>query len=143
MRLRALLRSDPDVILIGECRDAETANAAVNAALTGHLVLTTLHANDSLRAVSRLLSMDVEPHLVGDSLAMTQAQRLMRRLCSYCKRPVEPTPDIVQIMQRQGIQPKSANDPILYRRWLPGVFRNRLPRSSRPHGDVRSQRRDR
>ncbi|MDA7598031.1 GspE/PulE family protein [Verrucomicrobiales bacterium] len=110
--LRALLRSDPDVILIGECRDAETANAAVNAALTGHLVLTTLHANDSLRAVSRLLSMDVEPHLVGDSLAMTQAQRLMRRLCSYCKRPVEPTPDIVQIMQRQGIQPKSANDPI-------------------------------
>ncbi|MCL4111558.1 UNVERIFIED_CONTAM: hypothetical protein GTU68_056230 [Idotea baltica] len=97
--LRALLRSDPDVILIGECRDAETANAAVNAALTGHLVLTTLHANDSLRAVSRLLSMDVEPHLVGDSLAMTQAQRLMRRLCNYCKRPVEPTPDILQIMQ--------------------------------------------
>ncbi len=110
--LRALLRSDPDVILIGECRDEETANAAVNAALTGHLVLTTLHANDSLRAISRLLSMGVEPHLVGDSLAMTQAQRLMRRLCNYCKRPLEPTPDILQIMQRQGITRPNDTDPI-------------------------------
>ncbi|NNE94201.1 MAG: type II/IV secretion system protein [Verrucomicrobiales bacterium] len=110
--LRALLRSDPDVILIGECRDQETATAAVNAALTGHLVLTTLHANDSLRAISRLLSMGVEPHLVGDSLAMTQAQRLMRRLCSYCKRPIEPTPDILQIMHKQGVITEMPKEPI-------------------------------
>ncbi|MAS93029.1 MAG: hypothetical protein CMO55_07505 [Verrucomicrobiales bacterium] len=103
--LRALLRSDPDVILIGECRDEETANSAINASLTGHLVLTTLHANDSLRAISRLLSMGVEPHLVSDSLAMSQAQRLVRRLCNYCKRPVEPTPQIQEIFKRQGVLP--------------------------------------
>ena len=69
--LRALLRADPDVILVGESRDEETATAAINAALTGHLVLTTLHANDSLRAVSRLISMGVEPYLLGDALAMS------------------------------------------------------------------------
>jgi type II secretory ATPase GspE/PulE/Tfp pilus assembly ATPase PilB-like protein len=90
--LRRLLRADPDVILIGESRDEETANAAVNSALTGHLVLTTLHANDSLRAVSRLISMGVPPYLLADSLALSQAQRLVRRLCTYCKRP-EPLND--------------------------------------------------
>ena len=110
--LRALLRSDPDVILIGECRDEETANAAVNSSLTGHLVLTTLHANDSLRAISRLLSMDVEPHLVADSIAMTQAQRLVRRLCNYCKRPYEATPEIQAILQRQGLIKEPMNEPI-------------------------------
>lgn len=111
--LRALLRSDPDVILIGECRDEETANSAINASLTGHLVLTTLHANDSLRAISRLLSMGVEPHLVGDSLAMSQAQRLVRRLCSYCKKPVTTTPQILELLQRQGIRPGRA-EPTIY-----------------------------
>lgn len=110
--LRALLRSDPDVILIGECRDEETANSAINASLTGHLVLTTLHANDSLRAISRLLSMGVEPHLVGDSLAMSQAQRLVRRLCSYCKRPVTMTPQIIELMTRQGVSRDKLETPI-------------------------------
>jgi len=84
--LRRLMRADPDIILIGECRDEETASAAVNAALTGHLVLTTLHANDCLRAVSRFISMGVPPYLLADSLALTQAQRLVRRLCPLCKR---------------------------------------------------------
>lgn len=107
--LRALLRSDPDVILIGECRDKETATSAINASLTGHLVLTTLHANDSLRAVSRLLSMGVEPHLVGDSLAMSQAQRLVRRLCKYCKKPVAPTQQIRELFAHQGI-PEDKHD---------------------------------
>jgi len=101
--LRALLRSDPDVILIGECRDEETANAAVTSALTGHLVLTTLHANDSLRAISRLLSMGVPNHLLGDSLVLSQAQRLVRRLCNYCKRPVEITPDVLEMMRKNGV----------------------------------------
>ncbi|MCB1093220.1 MAG: type II/IV secretion system protein, partial [Verrucomicrobiae bacterium] len=110
--LRSLLRSDPDVILIGECRDEETANAAVNSALTGHLVLTTLHANDSLRAISRLLSMNVEPHLVADSLAMTQAQRLVRRLCNYCKRPYEAPADVQQLMYRQGVIQEPLREPI-------------------------------
>lgn len=107
--LRALLRSDPDVILIGECRDKETATSAINASLTGHLVLTTLHANDSLRAISRLLSMGVEPHLVGDSLAMSQAQRLVRRLCNYCKRPVNPTPQVRDLFARQGMAIEKEN----------------------------------
>jgi type II secretory ATPase GspE/PulE/Tfp pilus assembly ATPase PilB-like protein len=92
--LRGLMRADPDVILIGECRDQETANSAVNAALTGHLVLTTLHANDSLRAVSRLISMGIAPYLLADSLALSQAQRLVRRLCTYCKHPVPITPEV-------------------------------------------------
>ena len=92
--LRRLMRADPDVILIGECRDAETASAAVNAALTGHLVLTTLHANDCLRAVTRFISMGVPPYLLADSLALTQAQRLVRKLCTYCKKPAEITPEI-------------------------------------------------
>ncbi len=110
--LRALLRSDPDVILIGECRDTETATSAINASLTGHLVLTTLHANDSLRAISRLLSMGVEPHLVADSLAMSQAQRLVRRLCNYCKRPFAPTPQILDLFARQGLPFEKENTPI-------------------------------
>jgi len=110
--LRALLRSDPDVILIGECRDTETATSAINASLTGHLVLTTLHANDSLRAISRLLSMGVEPHLVADSLAMSQAQRLVRKLCNYCKRPFVPTPQIRDLFARQGMALEKEGTPI-------------------------------
>jgi len=92
--LRRLLRADPDVMLIGESRDEETANAAINAALTGHLVLTTLHANDSLRAISRLISMGVPPFLLSDALCLSQAQRLVRRLCLYCKRPTPLSPDV-------------------------------------------------
>jgi type II secretory ATPase GspE/PulE/Tfp pilus assembly ATPase PilB-like protein len=110
--LRALLRSDPDVILIGECRDKETATSAINASLTGHLVLTTLHANDSLRAVSRLLFMGVEPHLVGDSLAMSQAQRLVRRLCKYCKKPFSPNQQVRELMARQGVPEDKQNTSI-------------------------------
>ena len=97
--LRRLMRADPDVILIGECRDEETANAAVNAALTGHLVLTTLHANDCLRAVSRFISMGIPPYLLADSLALTQAQRLVRRLCTYCKKPTQIGPDLQTILR--------------------------------------------
>lgn len=110
--LRSLLRADPDVILIGESRDAETASASINAALTGHLVLTTLHANDSLRAVSRLLSMGVEPYLLADALALSQAQRLVRRLCSYCKQPVAPTPEIEAYLQQNGVLNGVLDDPL-------------------------------
>ena len=110
--LRALLRADPDVILIGESRDGETAGAAINAALTGHLVVTTLHANDSLRAISRLLSMGVEPYLLADALAMSQAQRLVRRLCPYCKAPAAITQEIQDFLYYQGCITEPLTDPL-------------------------------
>ncbi|MFO1482363.1 MAG: GspE/PulE family protein [Verrucomicrobiaceae bacterium] len=110
--LRSLLRADPDIILIGESRDAETAGAAVNASLTGHLVLTTLHANDSLRAVSRLMSMGVEKYLLADSLALSQAQRLARRLCTYCKQPMQAPQDVQELMARQAVITQPLTSPI-------------------------------
>ena len=110
--LRALLRADPDVILIGESRDGETAGAAINAALTGHLVVTTLHANDSLRAISRLLSMGVEPYLLADALAMSQAQRLVRRLCPYCKQAAAITQEIQDFLYYQGCITEPLTDPL-------------------------------
>ena len=87
--LRSILRSDPDVVLIGEIRDHETAQIAVEASLTGHLVLSTLHTNDAPSAITRLTEMDIEPFLVGSALDSVMAQRLTRRLCLHCKKPVE------------------------------------------------------
>ncbi|MDQ1741922.1 MAG: type pilus assembly protein PilB [Pseudonocardiales bacterium] len=89
--LPAILRSDPDVVLIGEIRDRATAQLAVEAALTGHLVLSTLHTNDAPSAVPRLVEMGIEPFLVGSSLDAVLAQRLSRRLCEWCKQRYEPT----------------------------------------------------
>ncbi|HEU5268295.1 MAG TPA: GspE/PulE family protein [Jatrophihabitans sp.] len=88
--LPAILRSDPDVVLIGEIRDRATAQLAVEAALTGHLVLSTLHTNDAASAVTRLVEMGVEPFLVGSSLDAVLAQRLARKLCEWCKEAYEP-----------------------------------------------------
>lgn len=85
--LRSILRSDPDVVLIGEIRDQETAQIAIEASLTGHLVLSTLHTNDAPSAVTRLIEMDIEPFLVGSALDCVVAQRLARRLCDKCKQP--------------------------------------------------------
>jgi type IV pilus assembly protein PilB len=89
--LPAILRSDPDVVLIGEIRDRVTAQLAVEASLTGHLVLSTLHTNDAPSAVTRLTEMGIEPFLVGSSLDCVLAQRLARRLCEWCKEPHPPT----------------------------------------------------
>jgi type IV pilus assembly protein PilB len=89
--LPAILRSDPDIVLIGEIRDRATAQLAVEAALTGHLVLSTLHTNDAPSAVTRLTEMGIEPFLVGSSLDCVMAQRLARRLCQWCKQAYEPT----------------------------------------------------
>lgn len=86
--LRSILRQDPDVVLIGEIRDAETAEIACQAALTGHLVLSTLHTNDALTAIPRLFNLDVQPSILADSLAMVVAQRLCRSLCRACRIPV-------------------------------------------------------
>jgi general secretion pathway protein E len=87
--LRAILRQDPDIIMIGEIRDLETAEIAVQSALTGHTVFSTLHTNDALSAFTRLIDMGVEPFLVASSVRAVQAQRLVRRLCSACARPSE------------------------------------------------------
>jgi len=87
--LRAMLRQDPDIIMVGETRDSETASTSVRAAITGHLVLSTLHTNDAVSAIVRLEDMGVEPYLVGNSLVGVVAQRLMRKLCPECAREVE------------------------------------------------------
>ncbi|OGX41276.1 MAG: hypothetical protein A3C53_01005 [Omnitrophica WOR_2 bacterium RIFCSPHIGHO2_02_FULL_68_15] len=86
--LRAILRQDPDVILVGEIRDSETADIAIKAALTGHLVLSTLHTNDAIGAVARLMNMGVEPFLISASLVLVGAQRLLRKVCTACKATV-------------------------------------------------------
>ena len=88
--LRSILRADPDIVLIGEIRDHETAQIAVEAALTGHLVLSTLHTNDAPSAVTRLIEMGIEPFLVGSALDAVVAQRLCRLLCERCKVPYQP-----------------------------------------------------
>ncbi len=88
--LRSILRQDPDIVLVGEVRDVETAEIAIHASLTGHLVFSTLHTNDSAGAVTRLVDMGIEPFLVASSLVGVMAQRLVRLICEYCKEPVEP-----------------------------------------------------
>jgi len=90
--LRSFLRQDPNIILVGEIRDFETAEIAIKAALTGHLVLSTLHTNDAPSTINRLMNMGIEPFLVATSVQLIAAQRLARRICSSCKEPVEMTP---------------------------------------------------
>nr|WP_218857508.1 ATPase, T2SS/T4P/T4SS family [Leifsonia soli] len=97
--LRSILRSDPDVVLLGEIRDHETAQIAIEASLTGHLVLSTLHTNDAPSAVTRLTEMDIEPFLVGSALDCVVAQRLARRLCDRCKQPGAYAPEDLRRMR--------------------------------------------
>jgi general secretion pathway protein E len=119
--LRSILRHDPDIIMVGEIRDRETAEIAVQSALTGHLVLATLHTNDALSAVTRLVDMGIEPYLVAAALRATMAQRLVRRLCTQCAED-------------------EAGDPVLAARWqalaqrLPGVCAGITPHWRRPRG---------
>jgi type IV pilus assembly protein PilB len=93
--LRSFLRQDPDIIMVGEIRDLETAQIAVKAALTGHLVLSTLHTNDAPSTVDRLINMGVEPFLLTSSINLIAAQRLVRRICENCKEPAEVSPDVL------------------------------------------------
>jgi len=90
--LRSVLRQDPDVIFVGEIRDEETARTAMQAAMTGHLVFSTVHSKDTIGAVFRLLDLGVENHLIANAMDLILAQRLVRVLCDHCKRPVKPTP---------------------------------------------------
>tara|TARA_R110002073_G_scaffold118918_1_gene258199 strand:- start:25661 stop:27679 length:2019 start_codon:yes stop_codon:yes gene_type:complete len=101
--LKALLRQDPDVIMLGEIRDHETAHTAVQAALTGHLVLSTLHTNDAPSSVTRLVNVGLEPFLVGAALNGVLAQRLLRRLCPHCKGQEEPSDDMAEFLEINGL----------------------------------------
>jgi type IV pilus assembly protein PilB len=94
--LRSMMRADPDIIMVGEIRDRETAQIAVEAALTGHLVLSTLHTNDAPTAIARLIEMGVEPFLVASAVSCVVAQRLARRLCEHCKAPVTVPGEVVR-----------------------------------------------
>jgi len=94
--LRAILRQDPDVIMLGEIRDLETAVTAIQSALTGHLVFSTLHTNDAASSITRLINMGVEPFLISASLVGVMAQRLVRVICEHCKEEYEPTPAVVK-----------------------------------------------
>ncbi|WP_025917391.1 GspE/PulE family protein [Herminiimonas sp. CN] len=102
--LRAILRHDPDLIMIGEIRDVETADIAVQSALTGHMVFSTLHTNDSISAFTRLIDMGVEPFLVASSVRAVEAQRLVRRLCTHCAQPAalpNALQDLIQSLQQR------------------------------------------
>jgi general secretion pathway protein E len=103
--LRAILRQDPDIIMIGEIRDLETAQIAVQASLTGHLVLATLHTNDATSAVTRLVDMGVEPYLLASSLNGALAQRLVRTLCPACRRQAAPTAGEAALLAEIGVAP--------------------------------------
>lgn len=101
--LKALLRQDPDVILLGEIRDMETAHTAVQAALTGHLVLSTLHTNDAPSAITRLVNIGLEPFLLGAAINAVLAQRLVRRVCPHCKQAAKLTDEMKEFVETQGI----------------------------------------
>ena len=127
--LRSILRQDPDVIMVGEIRDAETAQIAIQAALTGHLVLSTLHTNDAAGAVTRLLDMGVEDYLLTSTLNGILAQRLVRRSAPSAARAYEAPPNLVDVARRHWR--RRAADP-LPRGRLPRLPSDRLPRSD--HG---------
>jgi len=105
MSLRSLLRQDPDVIMIGEIRDNETARIAVQAALTGHLVLSTLHTNDAACSITRLVDIGIEPYLISASLNGVLAQRLVRKICSECKEIYQVTEHVARYVERAGVDP--------------------------------------
>ncbi len=109
--LRSILRQDPDVVMVGEIRDTETATIAVEAALTGHMVLSTLHTNDAAGAIARLVDMGIEPFMLSSSLLLTQAQRLYRKLCPVCKKPIDiPT----EVLKKNHIDPAAMQDVQFY-----------------------------
>ena len=101
--LRSFLRQDPDIIMVGEIRDYETAEIAIKASLTGHLVLSTLHTNDASSTVGRLVDMGVEPYMVATSVILVQAQRLVRTICNNCKIEYKPKPELIKSL---GITPE-------------------------------------
>src|SRR5436853_2654597 len=109
--LRSFLRQDPDVIMLGEMRDLETAQIAIQASLTGHLVLSTLHTNDAPGAVTRLIDMGVEPFLISSTLVAVLGQRLVRTICKNCRTPFEPTENQLSML---NLSPHDLGDKVFY-----------------------------
>jgi len=109
--LRSILRQDPDIIMIGETRDQETAQIAIQSALTGHLVLSTLHTNSAPATITRLLDMGIEPYLIASSVELAIAQRLVRKLCDYCKKPYKPS---VELLKSIGLTEQEASKITFY-----------------------------
>lgn len=105
--LRSILRQDPDIVMIGETRDQETAQIAVQAALTGHLVLSTLHTNSAPASITRLIDMGIEPFLIASSVVLVIAQRLVRKLCPHCKKAYHPS---VELLEKIGVSAKEAKE---------------------------------
>ena len=127
--LRSILRQDPDVILVGEIRDAETARIAVQSALTGHFVLSSLHATDAPAALHRLLDMGIESFLVASSVTAVLAQRLVRRMCTHCRGSVRAVPGGARV---PVVDPRPATDGGLSARVRLQLLRpDRLPRAHR------------
>jgi type IV pilus assembly protein PilB len=110
--LRSFLRQDPNIIMVGEIRDRETADIAIRASLTGHLVLSTVHTNSAALTIARLLDMGLEPFLLASSLTLVEAQRLVRRICSRCAEPVK---DVHQRLPELGIDPAELPGVTLFR----------------------------
>ncbi len=111
--LRSILRQDPDIIMVGEIRDFETADVAVKAALTGHMVLSTLHATTAVGAITRLVNIGIEPFLITSSLLLVGSQRLVRRVCEKCKESYEPSPEL---LDQLGIPKRSAKEKTVFYR---------------------------
>ena len=124
--LRAMVRADPDVIMVGEIRDRETAQIAIESALTGHLVLSTLHTNDAPSAITRLIEMGIEPFLVASALECVVAQRLARQLCPSCKQRIDHPREGAPGERLQGAHGARG----LRARRLPALRRQRLPRAA-------------
>ncbi|MDC4222912.1 MAG: ATPase, T2SS/T4P/T4SS family [Candidatus Manganitrophus sp.] len=137
--LRSILRQDPDVIMVGEIRDTETAEIAIQASLTGHLVFSTLHTNDSAGAITRLLDMGIEPFLVSSSVVAIVAQRLVRQICPECRVSYRPTPEE---LGKLGIKQVSAQSGFLSGKGMRPLHQHRLPRPVGHLRDPRSRRRD-
>ncbi len=119
--LRSILRHDPDKIMVGEIRDMETAQIAINSALTGHLVFTTVHANNVTDVIGRFINMGVEPYNFVSALNCIMAQRLVRTICENCKKQVQYTPEA---LKESGLDPaRLVAGSVLRRRGVPGVLR--------------------
>jgi type IV pilus assembly protein PilB len=112
--LRSILRQDPDIVLVGEIRDLETADIAIKAALTGHMVMSTLHTNDAASAIARLADMGVDEVMVASSLNLVSAQRLLRELCDHCKEPKDEQPDPDYLKSIGFTDEEIDQDPVLY-----------------------------